>query len=900
MSISRYLTRIFLLPCLALLAVSCSDGVGTTSNPNLSDGGSGYSGPAARTPDIRAFQTHFYNNLYTDNRCGQCHGVGQNPAFVDKADVNAAYIEAIQIVSLSNPGSSDVVAKARTGHHCWLFSANDCADTIESMIVNWASGSNITAGRPIQLTAPAHVDPGDAKSFPDLATDDGLTQSFADTVHPILVANCQNCHKDNASSAQAPFFANSDSASAYDAARPKMDIDTPANSRLVVRLREESHQCWTNDCAADAQTMQDAITVFANGILPTQVDPVLVTSKALNLGDGIIASGGNRHEADQIALWEFKSGLGSPEAIDTSGKTPEINLQLGGSYQWLGGYGLDLSNGGYAYSNNIASRKLKERIELTGEYAIEAWIIPANVAQAGATILGYSDGTPRNFSLDQEMYDYRFYNRVDDPDPLSLDGEPFYTTGDSGEEIAQASLQHVVANYDPFVGRTVYVNGALVMAADRGPASTSIGNVVWDDNYAFVIGAADAGGGNDWDGQVRLVAIHNRALTPAQIQQNFDLGVGAKFYLLFWVGHRVNPGDPNDQSYILVEVSQFDNYSYLFSNPMFINLDSTWTPTADIPIKGMRIGINGKEALVGQVFANIDVTVNAADYDYAQLGQNLSPLGTVIAVEKNVTSDEFFLTFETIGNVDRIPAFSEALPTPPIPPTLPPVPVVSDIGVRTFEEIAATISAITGVPVNDTRTFGNPVSVKGTYDSYIQQLPTVESIDAFLPSHQMAVAQLALASCNTLVETNPGYFASFNMSQNAQTAFGPPPPATYYNPPQPSGAPSAQQDANRAAITDPLLTAAMNVVGDLSPMNLTTQPDSVDVRGMLSSGATQDLDSALGGDAYESLVTEMLGCTPPPLPAVQECAPDNSVNRTRQIVKAVCAAAVGSAVMLVQ
>ena len=64
---------------------------------------------------------------------------------------------------------------------------------------------------------------------------------------------------------------------------------------------------------------------------------------------------------------------------------------------------------------------------------------------------------------------------------------------------------------------------------------------------------------------------------------------------------------------------------------------------------------------------------------------------------------------------------------------------------RTFQEISATISAITGIPVNDNRTFGNPVSVKGTYDSYIQQLPTTEAIDAFLPSHQMAIAQLVSA-----------------------------------------------------------------------------------------------------------------------------------------------------------
>ena len=141
-------------------------------------------------------------------------------------------------------------------------------------------------------------------------------------------------------------------------------------------------------------------------------------------------------------------------------------------------------------------------------------------------------------------------------------------------------------------------------------------------------------------------------------------------------------------------------------------------------------------------------------------------MGTVIALEKSAATDEFFLTFERIGSDTHV--FNDPNPAPPAAPADPPAPVVSDIGMRTFEEISATISAITGIPVNDTRTFninGNTTaSVKATYDSYIQQLPVVEAIDAFLPSHQMAIAQLALSSCNTLVETNPGYFGTFNFA----------------------------------------------------------------------------------------------------------------------------------------
>ena len=52
--------------------------------------------------------------------------------------------------------------------------------------------------------------------------------------------------------------------------------------------------------------------------------------------------------------------------------------------------------------------------------------------------------------------------------------------------------------------------------------------------------------------------------------------------------------DP-DASFIMFEVAQFDSFSYLFNKPTFINLNPAWTP-GSINIKGMRIGINGKEA----------------------------------------------------------------------------------------------------------------------------------------------------------------------------------------------------------------------------------------------------------------------------------------------------------------
>jgi hypothetical protein len=70
---------------------------------------------------------------------------------------------------------------------------------------------------------------------------------------------------------------------------------------------------------------------------------------------------------------------------------------------------------------------------------------------------------------------------------------------------------------------------------------------------------------------------------------------------------------------------------------------------------------------------------------------------------------------------------------------------------------------------------------------------------------------------------------------------------------------------------------------------------------MLGSDQIQTLDAAIADTAYTSLIDQMLMCTPPvTTPPTLTCTPPNSIPRTAQIIKAVCTAAVGGAVMLVQ
>lgn len=826
---------------------ACGESTSTqTTPPPTGNTAPIYTGPAPKTTDTQAFKLNFWDSLGPDNRCGACHIEGGDPpAFVHKNDINTAYLAAVPLIDLDNYANSLVVTQVASGHNCWLSDNGACADIVEGYIAAWKGGEPNSAGRQIVLIAPPIKDPGSSRNFPATAQDND-PNSFEKTVYPLLAQYCAECHSETSVTAISPFFASDDINSAYEAAKAKINLDSPTDSRFVIRLREEFHNCWTNDCLNDAQVIETAINSFSAVIIPDVVDPALITSKALNLGDATIASGGSRYETNTIALWEFKTGSGS-ETFDTSGVEPALNLTFSGAVDWVLGDGIEIING-KAQASTSNSKKLHDLIKATGEYAIEAWLVPGNVSQEAASIISYSSGGgPRNFTMQQDLYNYTFLNRTELSDP---NGAPALSTADADEDL-QASLQHVVMNFDPANGRQIYVNGVFT---DDVEPSNGRSLFDWNPNYAFVLGDEPSGGAL-WKGKIRLVAIHNRTLTEEQIIQNFAVGVGKKYFMLFSIADRIGIPD----SYILFHVEQFDNYAYLFNQPRFINLDENWVPDTPITIKGLRIAINGREAVAAQAFGNMDVIVNSLQYDFTNNGQFLSDRGTIIPLGKGPASDEFFLTFELLGT-DTNP-FVETVPTIPAAP--PDAEAVSDIGLRTFEEINATMSAVTGVPTTE-------ATVNATYNTYRQQLPVVENMSTFLPSHQMAVAQLAMSYCNVLVNTNPGYFSGFSFS-TASTAFDSP--------------------AKKAAVIDPLLTAIMNVDINDATNNLQTQPDETEIRNMLGDSATQDLDAALTGDAFESLITSMTLCV------ATTC---DTTTRTEEIVKATCAATLGSAVMLIQ
>lgn len=854
---------------------ACGGGAETEGNQN-GGGGSAAAGSLITTTssaDVIAFEKHVWQNLSSQSRCGRCHAAdAQDPQFVHTTSIETAhaaalsFVNGVQVANLASPNDSRMVTIVRNGHKqvngksqaCWLATDTDCADAIRDMIIAWNGETSGTAAVPqgIQLVAPSPLrDVSTSKSFP------ASSSAFATWVHtPLLTQHCASCHTSTAASPQSPYFASNDVDASYIAAQQKMDLLDPSNSRLVLRLRDQFHNCWTTNCANDADEMELAITNFANTITATQIDSNLIISKAMKLQppEAIIATGGERHASNQIALWEFKTGTGN-QAFDTSGVEPQINLSLSGSYNWVGGYGVSFTDG-RAQATYQASQKLLNNIRTRGEYSVEAWIIPSNVVQQNKNIISYSgSATERNFTVAQNEYNYQFYNRATTGGVNATNGGPVLET-DANDEDLQSSQQHIVMNYDPVNGRRIYVNGVDtgdVDAADVGGLLTD-----WNNTQALIL-ANELGQSNPWQGTFRMVAIHNRILTDAQIQQNFKAGVGEKFFLLFSISHIA--GVPAD-SYIKLQVEQFDTYSYLFNNPVYVNLGNP-TPAIDFPIAGMRVGINGKEAIVGQAFINLGINRVTAN------NQEVSRLGSVIQLQQGTLVDDFFLSFETLGTQNN-PFVVAAPSTPPAPADLP---AQSDIGVRTFSEINATMSELTGVPTGNS-------TVLAKYNLLKQQLPSAEGLDAFGPANIIGIAQLAFEYCDRMIEDTSitgmcertgttisakvCMFGNFNFSQAATTT-------------------AAFDVSNKTALADALYDRMIGLPSSLGA-GLINAPTRAEITGEL---ITTVAGGTYPGNLVSRLITE--SC-----PTELDCTASGS--GTKEIVKAMCTSVLGSAAMLVQ
>jgi hypothetical protein len=226
-------------------------------------------------------------------------------------------------------------------------------------------------------------------------------------------------------------------------------------------------------------------------------------------------------------------------------------------------------------------------------------------------------------------------------------------------------------------------------------------------------------------------------------------------------------------------------------------------------------------------------------------GQLLSNTGAVIALDKGPVADEFFLTFEKIGTHAHTVSAEVFDPKPSAD-----LEMVPRFGMRTFDQINATYSKLTGVPITN-------ASVAQVFAAVQQQLPSVPSIDSFLGSHQTGIAQLAIAYCSAMVDDSNLRTAFFGAGLNPTgTGFG------FYG--------GAAPQTNREAVISKLYT---NLVGS----NLPSMPTQTEIHNEL-----------------EQLLVTIVGTSTTTTPT------GTNANGAAVATKAACAAVLGSAVTTVQ
>jgi len=131
-----------------------------------------------------------------------------------------------------------------------LVSFNHCIGPVDSSktSLKYTGQSNSTSQAPTTNSPTTPTTGGNDKAV--------SIQAFSQTMHPITQARCVNCH----GSFQQPLHAVADATQAHDAVIDafKVNFDNIPSSRMVAKLRDESHNCWSN-CADDADEMERAI-----------------------------------------------------------------------------------------------------------------------------------------------------------------------------------------------------------------------------------------------------------------------------------------------------------------------------------------------------------------------------------------------------------------------------------------------------------------------------------------------------------------------------------------------------------------------------------------------------------------------------------------------------------------
>ncbi|MFK7794478.1 MAG: LamG domain-containing protein [Gammaproteobacteria bacterium] len=568
-------------------------------------------------------------------------------------------------------------------------------------------------------------------------------QLFAANVYPLMTSNsCVQCHSDPTPlglPSILPYMADETVETAYNEVvnNQKVSFSNPANSRLVDKPRATNHNCGgAVACEEFATAMQAAIQTWADArsaANPPVNNLPRVASAMASFADGQ-DGGAARVDANVIAKYDFSEGAGDI-VRDSSGVGTPMDLLIEGDMQWVEGGGLRNIDGKAKAAMADSAKMFNMISQDQDEFTIEAWVIPdAEDQDVGgiSVIAGYQRNDAsignNNFIFGQVNTNFELRTRSE---TTGNNGLPALTA--NGNTV-RTDLMHVVFTIDATSGRKVYVDGQFVGDMDGAP----LGQLDWDAAFGFVLGNEyEDQSGNLWLGTFKMVAIHNRALTDVQVQQNFDAGLGNFVTLAFDVSNII--GAPAS---VQLQATDMDDNAYLFASPRLI------TDVSGVQVQNIRVAVNNNIPVATQAFRSVNMMVTES-------GQELSPLGAVIPKDLGLDLDMFHLEFEMLGS--QVGSGDSYIP--PLEPGIADFGVLPEFGVRSFSSVNDTMSVLTTIPVTQN-------TVRNRYEELRDSLPATADILAFNSASQIAIQRLAVTYCDRVRRSNNACNVVFGNSCN--------------------------------------------------------------------------------------------------------------------------------------
>lgn len=644
---------------------------------------------------------------------------------------------------------------------------DSAVESIETATISIVSATGATLGSQRSI-AVSITDNDMAAPTPPPAGGGGAVDeltAFRETLYNNILRNantgrCLNCHRPNGNVLRiSPFHSHDDPAQALQIIKASglVNLTNPSASRLVDKVAG-GHQSWSGASLNDADAIEAQIVAWVQRMQPaaggggTPTPPPVnqgnrIISSAMSVSEGQEVEGTARYMQNQIAFYDFKKGADEKIIYDRSNVAPAMNLEISGDIKWAGGQGItcnqDATNG-RATASATASRKLHSRITATDQYTLEAWISSTDPDQDGPTrIMTYSiDSQNRNFTMGQAKEYFSFRNRNAE---TSNNGTPEHEP--QVKFISSRPVNHhVVMVYDGRE-RKIYVNGALVDVKDPRAAAANRNLDGWNDNYRF--GFCNEIQNNvvrAFKGSIYMAAVFDRALTSAQIMQNYQAGFTKKLALEFDISSHTNAG-AKLQAQVEVQGSYL-----IFSEPQFKGL------TAPVNVSGIEFTVNGQRGLGAQSYAFLDIAS-------ASNGQVLSDVSALIVAD-NVGTDKIGLNFAELAGKANIQAQAQ-FPYEGNSVTVE-SPELTDVSaIKLFSEINQTFANITGVAPSTQ-------IVRDLYQELKTGLPTDQGIDTFSSSQQINIVKLGYEYCKLMISNSSlrsGFYGSISTNQNASQVF---------------------------------------------------------------------------------------------------------------------------------